>query len=74
MQLNRLPERFIAGEDFDPEKLEKSFDDLLNQLNNMLNAKATKTITGYISSTSAGSPTELVTIEINEYGIVKTLV
>lgn len=68
MQLKRTPIRF-KGETVDPDELEKEFDNLYKQLNNMLNASATTSL--QLKVTDTGGDVKTIIIETNDYGIVK---
>lgn len=67
--IKRNPDRFIKDEEFDPEKIERTVDGLVKQINNMLSETANKSL--QITVTDTDGIQQTITIEVNKYGIVK---
>lgn len=71
--IKRTPIRFLEGDEVDSEEVEKEFDNVFKQVNQMLAEKPSTKLEFYVAETSGGSVTKKLNIEINEYGIVTKL-
>lgn len=72
-QIKRTPIRFLKGDEVDSEEVEKEFDNVVKQVNQMLAEKPNKKLEFFVAETSGGSATKKLNIEMNEFGIVTKL-
>ena len=72
-QIKRTPIRFQEGDEVDSEEVEKEFDNVFKQVNQMLAGKGSIKLEFYVSETDGGSVDKKLNIEINEFGVVTKL-